>query len=392
MTKEEFTEKYKGKVKDNAIHKKFFMRDLKNIDIGEYRLRMKQFLELKVVGKSEILGREFGRNGRISYIFDFKNEDTIVVGGLPFNRKILFGSEHDFEDRVVERLDTIKWNDKADYELWAKLIDTEGIEGKQIVDNKVVDESKEKITKKEKEEDKFIGVYNVKDFERALRVIEFRKNKKNITSNEISNLVVLLTDGENLEVICSDGIVTFASSQYLRMRNTEYKIIYAIELEGTLPAMRNVNAIPWWDIETLDVKYIDVDSIMDRTYEPLFNVKRKVLTDVIKEMDRKIKKEKFLDFPIVQIDFGVDDLILSLCDLRKSSSYLDKKIRLKESTLLSLKKSIIGKPMINFSDLKKIIKNYRDREVICLYDVNTKMFKFKSEINDFAFYVPEIEY
>lgn len=369
MTKEEFKEilkKYNEGKKTFAVG--IDVKDLKKVDLEEYKRVIKEFAKLKDVQGDEWLVKTFAEYGSVHYLFDLIKERTLVVVIL---REKVSKVNH-------ETINIDEWDNKSNYELWIKVIEE--------VHGILFDKSKEK-TNEDKSNDLVLNVHNVRDLEIALKILDFRSNKKDILSNEIENLALLLWDKENLEVISTDGYVLFSSSQYLKKKNDNFKIIYAIQLKQLIEKLKSTKSkkvhISYY--EDMQVDYPDVNDILNLDFEELYSFKRIEMERVLREL-RKIQsnyKKKGLSFRDVK--FKVEEHAFQVG--------LENNLELLGGKSIELVSKYRERDLIFHLDtLWKVIKNFRDREVIVMHNEKRHMVKFKSNINDYVFYVVEAIY
>jgi len=368
MTKEEFKEMLKkyneGK---NRYAVGIDVKDLKKIDIEEYKKVIKEFANLKDVKGNEWLVRTFADYGSVHYLFDLEKETTITV--IILRGKLV--------NDIYEKIGVDKWNSKSNYELWIKVIEE--------VHGILFDKSKEKINEN-KSNDLVLNVHNVRDLEIALKILNFRSNKKGLLSNEIENLALLLWNKENLEVISTDGYVLFSSSQYIRKRDDNFKIIYAIQLKQLIEKLKSTKSkkvhISYY--EDMQVDYPDVNDILNLEFEELYSFKRIEMERALRELRKlqsKHKKEK-LDFR--DVIFKVDD------DFKVGLDNGRNLLGAKNIELVS--KHSERDLTFHLDTIWKVIKNFRSREAIVMYNEKRHIVKFKSNLNDYAFYVVEAIY
>lgn len=365
MTKEEFKEilkKYNEGKKTFAVG--IDVKDLKKVDLEEYKRVIKEFAKLKDVQGDEWLVKTFAEYGSVHYLFDLIKERTLVVVIL---REKVSKVNH-------ETINIDEWDNKSNYELWIKVIEE--------VHGILFDKSKEK-TNEDKSNDLVLNVHNVRDLEIALKILDFRSNKKDILSNEIENLALLLWDKENLEVISTDGYVLFSSSQYLKKKNDNFKIIYAIQLKQLIEKLKSTKSkkvhISYY--EDMQVDYFDVNDILNLDFEELYSFKRIEMERALRELRKlqaKHKKEK-LYFRDVIFKINGDFKV----GLDNSRNLLGAK------NIELISKRSERDLSFHLDTIWKVIKNFRDREVIVMYNEKRHIVKFKSNLNDYAFYVVE---
>lgn len=368
MTKEEFKEilkKYnEGK---NRYAVGIDVKDLKKVDLEEYKKVIKEFAKLEYIKGNESLLRIFADYGSVHYLFDLEKETTITL--IILRGKLV--------NDIYEKIGVDKWNSKSNYELWIKVIEE--------VHGILFDKSKEK-TNEDKSNDLVLNVHNVRDLEIALKILDFRSNKKDILSNEIENLALLLWDKENLEVISTDGYVLFSSSQYLKKKNDNFKIIYAIQLKQLIEKLKSTKSkkvhISYY--EDMQVDYFDVNDILNLDFEELYSFKRIEMERALRELRQlqaKHKKEK-LYFRDVIFKINGDFKV----GLDNSRNLLGAK------NIELISKRSERDLSFHLDTVWKVIKNFRDREVIVMYNEKRHMVKFKSNLNDYAFYAVEAIY
>lgn len=364
MTKEEFKKILKKYNEGNRYAVGIDVKDLKKVDLEEYKKVIKEFAKLEYIKGNESLLRIFADYGSVHYLFDLVEETTITL-------IILRGKT---VNDIYEKIGADKWNSKSSYELWIKVIEE--------VHGILFDKSKK--ANEDKRNDLVLNVHNVRDLDIALKILDFRSNKKDILSNEIENLALLLWDKENLEVISTDGYILFSSSQYLKKKNDNFKIIYAIQLKQLIEKLKSTKSkkvhISYY--EDMQVDYPDINDILNLDFKELYSFKRIDMERALRELRQLQAKHKKEKLYFRDVKFKVENGIFQVGLINSFNLLGAKSIEL-------ISKHSERDLSFHLDTIWKVIKNFRDREVIVMYNEKRHMVKFKSNLNDYAFYAVE---
>lgn len=111
MTKEEFKEKTEKYANNGYIYSMIEIDKLKTINKEEWDKRVKDFENTQL---GSLFIKKFKTYGYVLYIFDLRKEETLV-------NAILY-TERVANDKLVEGLETSKWNEKNKYDLYLEII------------------------------------------------------------------------------------------------------------------------------------------------------------------------------------------------------------------------------------------------------------------------------